>query len=52
MLLTNVIGNHELSLFVDAKLMIVASKEKLMWAPFKFEENTLGGGDMRDIPSR
>lgn len=32
------LGSHELQLFADAKLMLVASNDKIMWAPFKFEE--------------
>lgn len=31
-------GSHEIQLFADNKMMLVASHDKIMWAPFKFEE--------------
>lgn len=31
-------GTHEINLFADAKILLVSSADKIMWAPFKFEE--------------
>lgn len=38
-----------MALYVDAKLLIVASKQKLMWAPLKYEEVRDGEGQTFEI---